>query len=485
MFACTWVSIHPNIPGLDEGRPTKFLRRLGITIVALLAPELVVIWALRQWLVSRRLAKEYADLGWKQVHGFFAIMGGFMLYDKNTPQNVILTHELSSFRERFELRVTAQEIWDRSKGDLLSKGLVVLQTSWFIFQCIVRAHHGLAITQLETVTLAFAAINFVIYGLWWNKPLGVECPVPVCREYEKEGGRLGDDGAFCLSGILAAITNSFTGFSRYFKEISTWRMVNRYLGFELIERVVRGRDDNRVYAQHGVHHPMFRGDINSCFSYISEPSNSSPTARTCPNLPAIDLPTTPPLSRASTASPNPVLPLYNAEPKISAPVPVQIKFTKVPTFYSGWHSGQSRGSLSFFERFINSPALFGVPIATVFGAIHCIAWSSLFPTNTEQRLWHAASIILIVAPLFPLNLVGFFRFIDWYHTSSSTAKRLKSRTTAVVNESIFLLSSFNRVVTLLYILARLFIMVEAFASLRTLPDSAYRTVELISFLPHI
>jgi len=60
IFACTWVSIHPNIPGLNEGCLTKFFRRVGVTVLALLAPELVVIWALRQWLASRRLAKEYA-----------------------------------------------------------------------------------------------------------------------------------------------------------------------------------------------------------------------------------------------------------------------------------------------------------------------------------------------------------------------------------------------------------------------------------------
>jgi len=35
------------------------------------------------------------------------------------------------------------------------------------------------LTELELVTLAFAALNFVTYGLWWNKPLNVQCPVCV------------------------------------------------------------------------------------------------------------------------------------------------------------------------------------------------------------------------------------------------------------------------------------------------------------------
>ncbi|KAK7440611.1 hypothetical protein VKT23_016959 [Stygiomarasmius scandens] len=284
--------------------------------MALIAPELVVIWALRQWLASRWLAKEYADLGWKQVHGFFAIMGGFVLYDKNMPQNVILAHELTSFRERSELRVSAQEIWDKSKGDLLSKGLVLLQTFWFIFQCVVRACQGLAITQLETVTLAFAAINFVIYGLWWNKPLGVECPLSVCREYEKESGRSGNGHAVRLT---STVVNLKIPRSQE-RDLSVWRMINRYLGLELIERVVRGRDDYRHYSRQGhVHHPVV---LNSCLPYArNSPNFNRVSVPSSNNLPALDRPTPSPF-HPSTASPTPGLSMNGTE---HAPAPVQMR----------------------------------------------------------------------------------------------------------------------------------------------------------------
>jgi len=32
---------------------------------------------------------------------------------------------------------------------------------------------------LELATLAFAVLNIILYTLWWDKPLGVACPVPV------------------------------------------------------------------------------------------------------------------------------------------------------------------------------------------------------------------------------------------------------------------------------------------------------------------
>jgi len=55
----------------------------------------------------------------------------------------------------------------------------VLQTTWFIAQCILRGVFGINITQLEVATLAFSALNIVLSFLWMNKPLGVAYPFEV------------------------------------------------------------------------------------------------------------------------------------------------------------------------------------------------------------------------------------------------------------------------------------------------------------------
>ena len=49
-------------------------------------------------------------------------------------------------------------------------------------QCIARGIKHLPVTHLEIVTLAYAAMNFVIYVFWWNKPLNVNRPVRVFRK---------------------------------------------------------------------------------------------------------------------------------------------------------------------------------------------------------------------------------------------------------------------------------------------------------------
>ena len=86
---------------------------------------------------------------------------------------------------------TEAEIKDRGKSDWLAKSLVLLQTSWFVMQCIARAIEHIPITHLEIVTLAYAAMNFVIYIFWWNKPLNVNQPV---RVFRKSDPRVADNG---------------------------------------------------------------------------------------------------------------------------------------------------------------------------------------------------------------------------------------------------------------------------------------------------
>ncbi|KAK7435349.1 hypothetical protein VKT23_019700 [Stygiomarasmius scandens] len=77
------------------------------------------------------------------------------------------------------IRVTEGEIMDKSKRDTISKIVVIGQTLWFIIQCGARAAERLPVTNLEIMTLAFAALNFVTYSMWWNKPQRVRYPIRI------------------------------------------------------------------------------------------------------------------------------------------------------------------------------------------------------------------------------------------------------------------------------------------------------------------
>ena len=59
IFACSWVSIHPNILGPNESWSRIIFRRLGLMFWAVVAPEMIITWAFRQWLGARDLEKLY------------------------------------------------------------------------------------------------------------------------------------------------------------------------------------------------------------------------------------------------------------------------------------------------------------------------------------------------------------------------------------------------------------------------------------------
>ncbi|KAG7096319.1 hypothetical protein E1B28_003764 [Marasmius oreades] len=66
-----------------------------------------------------------------------------------------------------------------SHTDFTAKTIAIVQTSWFMLQCLAHGIKGIAITELEVYTLAFAALNGMTYILWWNKPQRVHHPIPV------------------------------------------------------------------------------------------------------------------------------------------------------------------------------------------------------------------------------------------------------------------------------------------------------------------
>ena len=142
------------------------------------------------------------------THGFFIIMGGFHLFEHSSeetnynypcesqeddkPLHPLEESDLSRYSGSFTMPTEA-EIKDRGKSDWLAKFLVLLQTLWFIMQCIAHGIKHLPVTHLEIVTLAYVAMNFVIYIFWWNKPLNVNRPVRVFRKSgrsEPEGRKL-------------------------------------------------------------------------------------------------------------------------------------------------------------------------------------------------------------------------------------------------------------------------------------------------------
>ena len=70
IFACTWVSVHPNIPSYKDGRIRIALQRLELMVWAILTPEMIIFWAMRQWRHARALTKLYEGTLARDLMGF-------------------------------------------------------------------------------------------------------------------------------------------------------------------------------------------------------------------------------------------------------------------------------------------------------------------------------------------------------------------------------------------------------------------------------
>ncbi|KAJ6544462.1 hypothetical protein B0H19DRAFT_857478, partial [Mycena capillaripes] len=166
IFACTWVSVLPNVLSPNKSNLSLFWRRLKMMLIATIAPEIVVGFAARQFFAARNLSEVSRGLA-----GSFFSMGGFV---SSRGQPIVTKKQLEDpptgpkFLADIQ-NINAENIMDKSKGDALSKGLALAQGLWFITQCLARVHQHLAVTELEVATLAFGMVNIFIFLLWWNK----------------------------------------------------------------------------------------------------------------------------------------------------------------------------------------------------------------------------------------------------------------------------------------------------------------------------
>ena len=364
----------------------------------LLAPEMVIVWAGRQHYAARNFAKKHQEnTGWTRAHAFFLIMGGFTLHEGGKPVRVLVARELEELSGAGKIEwptITEEEIADRSKGDYLSKAIVLFQTTWFIGQCIARGAYRLAVTELEVVTLAFAILTGVIYYFWWDKPLDVRCSIPVqlleghvgkedtglqiipppgVAAEEKEGDEevavLPDpllstpipvdkstpDQTSTGSHVVPSQDVSDQGMPQGDEKavvnadplLSTWIQVDLSIPEPILTRMERFQAfRRRARMKHGTL-------LGSGYVFIFFP-----------------------LKRFFGAFDD----MVNCDT-------LGDKTLRVPTFYSPPDEDDGM------------PTALGVCVAIVFGAIHCIAWSFHFATLPERWAWRISAILVAGLPI--------------------------------------------------------------------------------------
>lgn len=121
-----------------------------------------------------------------------------------------------------------------------------------------------------------------------------------------------------------------------------------------------------------------------------------------------------------------------------------------------WCGDDATETLQFVALFVLAPS--------VFGAVQIAFWNITLPTTIELWLWRASIVTCLIIPI-QLTL-GFYMGHD-------------------ASKKGYLRRACMHILILAYILCRMYMLVENFASLRTLPSSAFVTAPWLSFVPHI
>ncbi|KAJ7162877.1 hypothetical protein C8R46DRAFT_330318 [Mycena filopes] len=514
IFACTWIAVHPNVPNPHERESTwaNLRRRLWIFVVALIAPEYIIAWAVGQFWHARRSLAGLRRFGpckdWTLTQGFFLTMGGFELVDEQGKRLGVLDKPSLAtllLDHRVVLPpIPSSEINDKSKGDTVGKLLVLVQTTWFMAQAVSRAVQKLPMTELELTTVAFASLNIITYILWWKKPLDVQRPMvltlignhsspsqrpapPVAPVDVPPEGTLSTHVAVKDAGDAGCDT-SVANCDSADRSVPNSSAVST----RLASGPTTAGDEGSPTITFNTPEPAIVTDIFLVrrLSRVFRPAWIIVTEVISAIVGADEIEET-----STKVDPVGVL---SSHKRVVGIIPA-----KLPTFYRG-------PSSSFRPLQIAAETSIGA----LFGAIHCAAWTFRFPTQGERTLWRVISLYITVTPLL-LAMLHSLELLEiewltasflwrcswpWYARESHRGAlqlcrqrrflRLQSIASSspaqwAAGLSVWVLSRVGGLLVILFILARITTFVCAFVLLRDLPPGTLKEVQWLSFIPHI
>jgi len=394
---------------------------------------------------------------------------------RDTPQPWFLTYEslerlLDIKSLDFELPVTEEDIEDRSKGDFLSKFIAILQTTWFILQCVARVVQQIEMTSLELVTLALASLNGVTYFFWWHKPLDVKVPVEVHlkRKLTDEEKRL----VLNAKGLKqdSAFKPVSTTMRRYSVFTSSARMLQLFRRLSSVSNSEAITEEIKILRNAVLrifHIRQLRIDHPLALKY----SAVSFFLRWFLVLPYLVL--YPVFAILGSFLSLVYVFLFN----MIFSDTVRDNALHVPTFYAPETSNE-------FNLRILVVTLCGI----VFGGLHVAGWNFTYPTNVEKKLWHVASLIMVLNTPSSICMALVITIVrKQISNMARDSNEQRPRFARIMLESIILrlLTLVGYVMLVQGIIARLSLIVQSLVLLRRPPPSALLSVDWTKFIPHL
>jgi len=479
---CIWTAVHPDITPYSRRRDRVYYK-LAWAMGAMLLPEIVFIIAFnqfRQAIYLRNLwCERFPDTLGLQG-GFFILMGGFTIQRtiddktyKMTPKGFTQLVQLadpipppessnpSSVEEfkntnfvNFKKSILSSQnpfdkknIDDKGKADSISKALVSGQVLWFLLQCIGRKLDRLPIMLLEIHVAIQVVYAIITYALWWYKPLDVSVPISITINEH------------------------------------VWEHLTRQKP-PVAER--QQRSETAAIATRG------------------EPISANSEIEQATNLPMV--------SKAASAVVH-NLPTEDSPDDTCFPIEKTLPFSHAVILNISYLVAEH---LTFAGIALGPFIAMGLGIVN--GTLHATAWNSHFPSHIEALLWKISCFgvgwfpfAMFMALLFqkikdPTSKVRevavralsearmdkSWQFYSFWEATDKLLHKISAYLTAEENERQDTLSSrfrwvFKFTVFMFsgYLICMLYLTVESFISIRSMPEGSYSVASWSQFLPHI
>ncbi|SJL18586.1 uncharacterized protein ARMOST_22183 [Armillaria ostoyae] len=465
IFACTWLAVHPNVPGRNittKGAISCAIERAKIMAITILAPEVIVAWATEQFIVAWKLRHgKYTYIvsvlrSWMEqnneskltlAHGFFLSMGGFYYTRTYKIRHQALdSHNAtstvpSSSPESDSLPSSVHETLSGRTTPLNPPSMSDDTPCW------------------ETVEVPGTLVTLKVLESEPNLVKNLAAVSPETIEDKSKGD--------ALSKTVSTLQISWFIVQCIARAI-------QHLPITLLEMTALAFAGLSIIT----YCLWWYKPLNVKYHISLDGSDSRPT----PEIHYAE----------ESASPVKSSWLVWAYRRLVW-LDDWIGRTTLGLSVYGHNEDIGDGACRFYSgtaREVGARLMAMVGIGFLFGAFHCVAWSFYFPSHTEMVLWRFSSIAVLIGFL----VGGHFRvgdiILDWVDpewTPKPASLFLRaSRDDKTWSLTLAAISSFMVSVGIVaYIVARIILIVLAFLQLRSLPPLAFCTVQWTTYIPHI
>ncbi|KAJ5709606.1 hypothetical protein N7493_009897 [Penicillium malachiteum] len=227
IFACTWTVLHINVYPRNISNKRWIVTKLVWWLIAIVIPE-VLFWAAaynlywsillqkvcnaaqntrdsdssepKLWLSKRAIplgqAQDLCHIDLHPVHTEWTIrqcfcirIRGLALQTQDEWIYTIRPSDMKPFIQAGLIRCSDfrdRDVEDRAKSDSFAKAFTLLQSTWFLCNCIGRWAYSLPISPIELATVAYVGCGVLTYAAWWYKPKDMTTPITIYLRFDRK-----------------------------------------------------------------------------------------------------------------------------------------------------------------------------------------------------------------------------------------------------------------------------------------------------------